>query len=106
MCNVCCICPSQHFFHTQTHTFLWVQEHSSVLTLFLSTEGATDVPLSRLSCGASAWNDEEPREYLRHIHHLLSRVVEPIMSAETLVTPPSAHLREYVYFIYTTCHVR
>ena len=43
-------------------------------------------------------------EYLRHIHSLLSCVVETIMSAETRV-PSSADLREYVYFIYMTCHI-
>lgn len=85
---------------TASSPFLWLKEWQMCKCFSLSSV-----------YGTSNWNEKcqcqcrsvRLSESLRHIHSLLSCVVETIMSAETLIS--TSHLREYVYFIYMTCHV-
>ena len=83
--------------------FLWLSEWQMCKCFPLSSVWGTLDWNEALQCRCRS---VRLKEYLRHIRSLLSCVVETIMSAETLLPPPSPeHLREYVDFIYMTCHI-
>lgn len=85
---------------TASSPFLWLREWQMCKCFPLSSVYSTSNWNEKCQCQCRSVRLSES---LRHSHSLLSCVVETIMSAETLTSVP--HLREYVYFIYMTCHI-